>query len=39
MKVKKREFDAVLEKMLKAPPQKRGPIAKTGKARKAARKA
>jgi len=39
MKVPKKEFDAVLAKMLKAPPQKRGPKAKTGKTKRAARKA
>jgi hypothetical protein len=37
--VDKRKFDSVLEKMLKAPPQKRGPKAKTGKVKKAAQKA
>jgi len=40
MKVNKREFDLVLSKMLKAPPQKRGPKAASSKGtKKVARKA
>lgn len=40
MKVKKRDFDLVLSKMLRAEPQKRGPKPKSAKAKSvAARKA